>query len=129
MGLKVHFEEFPDYEEFPNSGYEYYNDGRVFEFLKQDNNNFIDLGSLGVEIEQIRSSNFVLKFFDGKRYKFLNDKLIQIEDNNKNYINIVYENEKIKKIINSEGSWFKFFYNDKDLVEEVVDNLNRTWKY
>ena len=31
MGLKVHFEEFPDYEEFPNSGYEYYNDARVFE--------------------------------------------------------------------------------------------------
>ena len=31
MGLKVHFEEFPDCEEFPNSGYEYYNDGRVFE--------------------------------------------------------------------------------------------------
>lgn len=53
MGLKVHFEEFPDYEEFPNSGYEYYNDARVFELeFDVDGKDYMSKMHIGIKYKR-----------------------------------------------------------------------------
>ncbi|XOB63285.1 PAAR-like domain-containing protein [Campylobacterota bacterium DY0563] len=107
----------------------YLNDGRRFDF-KKDNDKFIDLGDLGVEIEQLSDSYFRIHFFDGKILTFIDEKLIHVEGANNNFVSLVYDlDNRIEKIINSEGSWFNFFYNDKNLVNKVVDNTNRVWLF
>ncbi len=104
-------------------------DGRKFDFEKQ-NDTFLDLGNLGVEIEALSSTCFKIKCFKGRVFSFVDEKLVLVEDLNKNFISINYNKKgKIQEILNSEGTSLEFYYNSKDFVTKVIDNTQRVWQF
>jgi YD repeat-containing protein len=61
----------------------------------------------------------------------MDGRLIRIKDQNKNWIEIQYKKNLIDRIVNNNGHFFIFEYNDKDLVKKIQANNGRyaTYEY
>ncbi|MDF1880493.1 DUF4150 domain-containing protein [Sulfurimonas sp. MAG313] len=131
FGNDWHYKFEREFKHVENNLYRLYlGDGRHFDFEKNEDNTFTDLGKLGTQVKEIKPNHFTLTCFQGRIQTFVRDKLIQIQDLNNNTIKLYYnENLQIEKIINSEESSFTFTYNKDKLVEKALDHTNRTWTY
>ncbi len=56
-------------------------------------------------------------------------KLFVIMDNYENQIQIIYDNERIEKIVDTDKQVFTFNYNDDGLISSIVDSKSRTTSY
>lgn len=105
-------------------------DGRKFDFsFNEDVKSYEDVGNLGLEVKIEDNNTFILEYFNGKREKYINDKLICIEENN-NITKLFYDkNNFLIKCTNSSGHILEFFYNKNNLVYKVQDQSKRIYEY
>jgi RHS repeat-associated protein len=102
-------------------------DGRRFDFGCVDNS-YEDLGKLGVTITKLGDDDFILSYDDARVETYHKGRLLSSEDANGNTISLVYkEDTKIQRVVNSDGSYFEFDYNEQGLVSKIMDFAKRQW--
>ena len=104
-------------------------DAKKFDFELQEDNTFKNIGNYPCSIEYCDANTFNITYFNTNEiHTYKNDKLIKIQESNDNCINILYEDNLLKKVSNNYGAFFDFAY-EQNKVFRVKDNNNRVWIY